>query len=386
MNNSSLESLLMRYFQGNISQQERIELEKLLDEADNAHLEDILHTYFSNNEFNSLPNEDVLNKLNITKVLNTVKPISAAKNNIVSLQVLKYAVAVVLFVVSGLFIYNTYFAKKLVNNIVSVNDINPAQSLAQISLPDGELFTIDSTSVGLVYNQDGISVYRNAEGEIVYKVDSNTVDHSENQYLSIVTPKGGFSKIQLSDGTLVSLNAGSTFKYPLTFASNSREVYATGEIFFDVAKDSSRPFKVISDNQTIEVLGTKFNLIADDLKSKTTLLEGSVKILHADRSYFLKPGQEAVVDKDVKIVDVNAEKSIGWKNDQFVFDNSSFIEILKEVENWYDIKFVFESDELLNVQMSGSVSRKVKLSEILKVLEINTDYKFEMKGRRVVVK
>lgn len=263
-------------------------------------------------------------------------------------------------------------------------DIAPATPVALITLENGETIHVDSTATGLIYSKDGLNVYKSAEGEIVYR-DSSGQDATPS-YLTVHTPKGGFTKLKLDDGTVVELNAASSIRYPTSFEKDKRDVFVEGEAFFDVQRDKDRPFRVHSQRQIIEVLGTSFNLISGEQYAKTTLIEGSVKIVSEGKDYFLKPGQQAVVSDKVEIKDVNTAGPVAWKNEKFIFDNSSFKETLKEVENWYDVQMVFFDQDLDHVQLSGTVSRNVKLSELLKVLEMNTNYKFEIKGRRVLVR
>lgn len=264
-----------------------------------------------------------------------------------------------------------------------VGDVAPASAVAVITMDNGETIRVDSAATGLIYSKGGLEVYKSVEGEIVYR-NGNALDDTPS-YLTVHTPKGGFTKLKLDDGTVVELNAASSIRYPAVFEKGKRDVFVEGEAFFDVQPDKNRPFKVHSQKQVIEVLGTSFNLVSSERYAKTTLIEGRVKIISEGKDYFLKPGQQAVVSDKVEIKDVNVKEPLAWKDAKFVFDNSSFKEILQEVENWYDVQMVFFDHDLDHVQLSGTVSRNVKLSELLKVLEMNTNYKFEVKGRRVLV-
>ena len=304
----------------------------------------------------------------------------AKQNNIV--LTLKYVISIASVFVLAFFLFRN--SHKSPTEVQVLNDINPAQSIANITLASGKVLTIDSARTGLVYKEDGLSVYRSEDGVIKYALDSTSVYVEE--YITVSTPKGGFTKLTLADGTIAALNSASTLKYPVAFKNNNREIFAEGEIFFDVAKDKNRPFRIFSDKQTIEVLGTSFNLHTNKGEAKTTLIEGSVKILVDNKSYILKPGQQSIVNNSVEIRDTKVQEEVAWTNDQFLFDNGSFLEILKEIENWYDVKFVFERRDIVNVKLSGSLSRKVKLSELLKVLAINTGYTYKIQERRVIVK
>ncbi|MFD2554242.1 FecR family protein [Sphingobacterium tabacisoli] len=297
----------------------------------------------------------------------------------------KIAVAACLCVALGWGLYQWKWTDKKEDLMVMEHrDVDPAEPMALITLATGETIRVDSAEVGLIYSKNGLNVYKNEDGQIIYKDSSET--ESTPSYLTIHTPKGGFTELRLEDGTLVKLNAASSIRYPSSFRSDKRDVFVEGEAFFEVEPDKERPFRVHSQKQVIEVLGTSFNLVSREKYAKTTLIEGRVKIVADGNDYYLKPGQQALVADKVEITDVQTANSLAWKNKEFVFDNSSFKEILREVENWYDVQMVFYDADIENVQLSGTVSRNVKLSELLKVLEMNTNYKFEIRERRVLVK
>jgi len=287
------------------------------------------------------------------------------------------------FLVAGIFLYTTYSNSKVEQQTV-INDVNPAKPLATIAVGNGEEIKVDADAFGLIYEKNGLQVFKNKAGEISCKDTLEAIE--QHNYLTIKTPKGGFTKLKLMDGTLVELNAASSITYPTSFHADTREVRVEGEVFFKVASNKKWPFRVISEKQTIEVLGTSFNLVSNSKYAKTTLLEGLVRILVKDKSYLLNPGEQAVVTNDVKIGVVNAVDNVSWVNQQFTFNNSSFVEILREIENWYDVTMVFADDDIVDVKLYGTVSRNVKLSELLRVIELNTNYKFKIEGRRVIVR
>lgn len=389
MQENELYNLLQQHLEGTINQQESQLLKDLVDNTETTILQDILSQIYLNNpskineldvSFHGVRYVDIKNR--IDKDESKLRENHFLGNT--TLKYIRYAMAIAAVSVVFFFIIKTYInpSDKIVPN--QVVDINPARSIVNIDLGNGQVLKIDSTVTGLVYSENGISVFRTQDGIIEYKVDST--HNIREEYITITTPRGGFSRLTLSDGTKVSLNSASILKYPILFNGKSREVIAEGEIFFDVAKDKAKPFRIHSEKQTIEVLGTSFNLYSNHNEAKTTLIEGAVKIIVDNNSYFLKPGQQSVVASTVKIIDAQVEDALAWTNDQFLFDNGSFFELLKEIENWYDVKFVFQRDDIKNLELSGSLSRKVKLSELLKVLSINTGYTYEIQERRVLVK
>ncbi|MBL1410321.1 FecR family protein [Sphingobacterium faecale] len=390
MTNPRLKVLVEKYLSNTLTSTERTALMAMLDELPDEQLALLLHNIETPDTYRpEIPENEISDRLDRIKenlfeqspvrMLNTDKPRKGS-----SPVLWKALVAACLCAAIGWTLYQWKGQPQEEIQIVEKTDVDPAEPVALITLATGETIRVDSTRVGLIYSKNGLHVYKSEEGEIVYK-DSSMVDQ-EPTYLTIHTPKGGFTKLKLDDGTLVELNAASSIRYPTSFEGDKRDVFVEGEAFFKVQHDKERPFRVHSQKQMIEVLGTSFNLISDEKYAKTTLIEGSVKVVAEGKDYFLKPGQQAVVSDKVVVKDVKASNSVAWKDEKFVFDNSSFKETLKEVENWYDVQMVFFDPDIENVQLSGTVSRNVKLSELLKVLEMNTNYRFEIRERRVLVR
>ncbi|TJZ53771.1 DUF4974 domain-containing protein [Sphingobacterium olei] len=380
--------LLIKYFDHLLSEEEQKELIDRLEDTSDDQLKDILSTIdthlhedlsFSEEKMEKSLDQVLDRLLDKTQFEETaVEPIP--NTPVISWKVLFIAASVLII---GAFGYYFNQETPLQKEIVVV-DVNPATPLAMVTLDNGDIIQIDSAALGLVYSKGGIKIFKDERGEIVYQ--DSTQKGATPTYLTVNTPKGGITKVKLSDGTLVELNAASSIRYPTNFSGADRTVFVEGEVFFDVAHDNTKPFKVYSKKQMIEVLGTSFNLVSNNNYARTTLLEGSVKLTVEGKDYILKPGEEALVGDAVKIKMIKPTESVAWKNEEFIFDNSSFHETLQEIENWYNIKMVFTETNVENVRLSGTVSRKVKLSALLKVIEMNTDYTFKIEGRRVLVR
>lgn len=389
MNQNHIKDLLRKHFEGNISLAELHELEqffltqpketwvKMLNEIDVPQNFDI-----------SKSEEEIDNRLQ--EIYQTIQKQAFMEKPVLKLNegkyqwkpIIKYLAAACALIIG----FAIYFNQKteLPQEIKIVTDILPAKNIAQINLDNGKSIEVDSSKVGVLYKDDQIEVYKSESGEISYRAAKES--DGVPQYITVRTPKAGVTTVKLADGTVVELNADSYIKYPIEFAEDAREVTVEGELLFKVASNKSWPFKVKSNKQQLEVLGTTFNLQTRDGIDKTTLIEGSVKITVAEKEYLLKPGDESIVSDKVNIKNVNTTEKTAWSEKRFVFHNSSFIEILKEIENWYDVEFVMEEHLDLNVQMVGEVSRRIKLRELLNILEMNSKYKFEIQERRVFVK
>ncbi|WP_293306801.1 FecR family protein [Pedobacter sp. UBA5917] len=266
-------------------------------------------------------------------------------------------------------------------------DVAPGGNKATLILASGKKIDLSGAGNGAIADETGIKVIKTAEGKIIYDL-SNTTAATNEQYNTIETPKGGQYQVNLADGTKVWLNAASSLRYPTHFSGNERRVELTGEGYFEVAHQKDKPFKVASAGQTVEVLGTHFNIMAyhDEPVVKTTLLQGSVRISMGKQQTLLKPGEQALRSGDKISVseDVDMEDVVAWKNGYFKF-NESLEGIMSKISRWYGVEVVYETKTDPNLTYSGKISRGRNISAILKIIEFNGDVHFRIEGRKVYV-
>ncbi|KIA96949.1 hypothetical protein OC25_00650 [Pedobacter kyungheensis] len=269
------------------------------------------------------------------------------------------------------------------------NDIKPGRNKALLTLADGSVIDLDNAKPGEIAAQNGIIVRKTANGKLEYIVKDVA---NANQAIStnlISTPRGGQYEVTLPDGTKVWLNAASSLKYPSSFAKNERKVELQGEAYFEVAKDKNRPFRVATNQQTVEVLGTHFNINAynDEAQVKTTLLEGAVNVSSGTNSLKLKPGQQALLNQaDAKLrlnPNVDVDKEMAWKNDLFAFDNDDLKTIMRQISRWYDLDVVYQG-KITDEKYVGEIPRNSNLSEVFKILELNHVH-IDAKGKVLTV-
>lgn len=281
------------------------------------------------------------------------------------------------------------------------DQLHPAESASsaqttvdQPIVPGGNkaiLTMADGQSIVLQEDQKGIVV---GSGAITYQ-DGSTLSKNEtvstNQrdaYAIMSVPKGGTYQITLSDGTSVWLNSDSRLRYPPSFGSAERIVYLEGEAFFDVAKQA-QPFRVVTRAQTVEVLGTQFNISAytNEAAVQTTLVGGKVQVInqHTKQSSFLTPGQQSTVTGDrTTVSDVDASLFTAWKEGYFAFPDVHIHQALNAIARWYDIDFEYQ-DDLSEHYFGGTISRFEDFQTLLQTIALTGSVKFEIQGRRVVV-
>lgn len=302
-------------------------------------------------------------------------------------------VAASITILLGISVYFLRFNKplepeQLVKAKILQDDVQaPRSSKAMVTLANGQKVYLDSIGNGASVLQGNAKLVKLSNGEIAYRASG--IPGNEIQYNTLVNPRGSkVVNMMLTDGTKVWLNAGSSLVYPVVFADNKREVTVTGEAYFEVAHDNSKQFVVHKGSIDVVVMGTHFNVNAfedDDNNIKVTLLEGSVKVKNGNSNGLLKPGEQALIHNEVKIVsNVNIEKVMAWKNGYFQFDKASLQSVLKQVARWYDIEVIYEGANRYR-EFVGEMERDLSLSEMLRILEMNK-VSFAMEGKKLLVK
>lgn len=318
------------------------------------------------------------------------------------------SVAVILSIGSGLFyISRNIFTKETVTeNIINPgNQILPGGNKAILTLADNSTVILDSAQNGLITNQGNTQIVKLADGQLSY--DAGKEKDSQIKYNTISTPVGGQYQLTLSDGTKVWLNAASSIRFPVAFSGKARNVFITGEVYFEVNPVSSNastikgnkgnvPFLVdVAGKGIVKVLGTHFNInsYSDEEAVETTLLEGRVSLTPAiagrgkePSPVMIIPGQQVLLHSDGMIQynnNVNLEKVVAWKNGYFYFSSSSLQEVMSQMARWYSVEVVFEG-KIISERFSGKIQRDLNLSEALKILEVN-NIKFRIEGKKIFV-
>lgn len=306
------------------------------------------------------------------------------------------AAASVLIIAAGIlyFYFNDSHSHSLPVNLVKNNsqkyDIAPGGNKAVLTLADGSTIMLDSAQNGMLSQQGNTKVIKLQNGKVVYKKGERGLV-AKVEYNTITTPRGGQYQLELADGSRVWLNAASSITFPTSFTGDKREVKISGEAYFEVAHNANIPFSVMVNDMEVEVLGTHFNINAYDNERviKTTLLEGSVKVSKGNRSALIIPGEQVqIADKSDKIEikrNVDIEEIVAWKNGKFFFQDADIHGIMRQLERWYNITVSYEGN-IINEEFVGVISRDVNISQILNMLEKTGTVKFEIVGRKIIVK
>lgn len=265
-------------------------------------------------------------------------------------------------------------------------DLLPGRKKAILLLSNGSQINLAEAKAGIIAKQGNTNISKTADNKIFYNNTSKVA--TEIAYNTIITKRGNYYPLTMSDGTVVILDAGSSIKYPVNFTGKERRVEITGQVYFEVNHNAKMPFRVSVKGQTIEDLGTHFNINAydDEPNIKATLIEGSVRI---NGQTTLVPGQQAVITNgNIKIKKADIEQAIAWKKGLFNFNDMSIEQAMRQLSRWYDVDIEY-SEELPKTIFHGEMHRNVNASQIFEVLrffKVNFQIIQGSNGKKILVK
>jgi transmembrane sensor len=219
--------------------------------------------------------------------------------------------------------------------------------------------------------------------EIRNRIPSFAENELTNEFYA---PEGQISEFKLADGTRVWLNSGTRIKVPVDFGARSRVLSMEGEAFFEVARDSKRPFLIQTNDLFVRVLGTSFNVSAynTDGNSEITLIEGRVGIREKTglRLGVLMPGQQLVYEKESgknfkRLVDTAPYEA--WRDGKMIFKDRSLGYISERLERWYNVKIEFDDETISKLKFTGTILKNKPLSQVLEAIILTSPVRFEIK-------
>lgn len=206
----------------------------------------------------------------------------------------------------------------------------------------------------------------------------------------VETPRGGEYGITLADGTRVYLGALSKIEYPVAFDGTKRVVKASGEVYFEVARDTAHPFVVEMTNLDVEVLGTSFNVrdYADEDYVEATLVSGKIKVNAGEESCILEPNYQAVLDKKdntLETKEVDVSEFVDWKSGKLNVRNRRLEDILNRLSKWYDVYVFYVNEEAKDIRFYANIDRYSDMNELLDKFEKTGQVEFRVKGNVINV-
>ncbi len=304
---------------------------------------------------------------------------------------MRYAATAVLFLLIGGSLVYLYMERRQPQNVVENISLSAPVQEPTLFLGDRKQIALNRGESQLEYSSDG-KIVVNRENTIESD-DKNSVPVMN----TLVIPYGSRSRIALADGTKVWLNAGSRLIYPSRFVDTTREVFLSGEAFFEVTENEKQPFVVKTADLLVEVMGTEFNVTAypEDSNVLTVLSNGKVKIKSASvgdesKDIILKPGQLADFDRkslETSVQAVNVDEYTLWTEGLFYFSNTDLNRITKKLERFYNIQFYFNDPFQSGIKVSGKLDVTKERSEVFSYLERLTALQIiEVSEKRFAIK
>lgn len=380
--------LIDKFLREELSDQEKTELESWIagSEGNRVFFEKLTSSDYL---FKAVDDSDSEER-SLQRTLEHIKVEKISKAKVVTLSRFKWpAAAAIILLLAGtayLLTHNKKAETVAETHPKSVfNDKAPGKQGAILKLANGQEIVLDSAINGTLAQQGQMQVV-NKNGKLIYAGKGKT--EAEILYNILTTSKGQMYPVVLADNSRVWLNSASSIRFPVAFNGNERKVEISGEVYFEIAHDATKPFIVSVNGTEVKVLGTKFNVNAykDEGAIRTTLLEGSVQVKAGVYRAVIKPGQQAQVSENsIKTINkVDVSKIIAWKNGYFDFDHDKLSDVARGIARWYNVDVVFEGNTK-DIQIFGTIERSSNLSEFLKVLELlRVDGRIE--GQKLILK
>ena len=311
------------------------------------------------------------------------KKIKFKKSKQVYLKVLKYAAVIIIPLCFGVisYLYNN------INRVEIIKDINPNYAKAVLNLSNGQKVLLSGDANIKLSEKDGTMI---SNKKMVLSYKKTKKNNDKVLINSIEVPKGNEYRVELADGTIVYLNSLSKMRYPTKFVGKTREVYISGEVYLDVAKNKDKPFIVNVNGTQIKVLGTRFNVKYFDNIIETTLEEGAVEVTNIYKEkVILKPNQQAFIDcEDNRIIkrNIDARFVTSWVRGKIIFKDQSLKSIFNELARWYDIEVECENEDVENMIFGCNINKYDSIQPVILLFEDTRRIKIDKKGKKLYIK
>ena len=272
-------------------------------------------------------------------------------------------------------------------NQTYISGLSLARPDAELVLPNGQK-RLHSQEKNTIIISDSNRDIRTDKQTLI--VESSEQEIRDPEYYTMNVPFGAEYNVLLPDGTKIYLNAGSSLRYPDQFNGEKREVFLTGEAYFEVKSDSLHPFIVHAADVAIQVLGTAFNVNAypEGRWIKTTLVEGRVEAQCKNNSFIMEAGTQVAYNKETeeaKYFPVNTQQFTSWKDGYYEFEEMPLEELMTIFTRWYNLNIEFADSKVKEIKFSGRLKRYEDLRSLFKMLEYTQDINFIMAEDRIII-
>lgn len=332
----------------------------------------------------------VFNKLNDEEAWLQFKELRKRKSKLrIIRRMLWYAAVIMPLTLGVLWFWDVNFHEERESASGMESVIQPGVSKATLVAANGEVYELRKEVHQEEIKMGNGLVVKREEGNLIY--DSTMIVEERTMINTLKIPRGGEFKITLSDGTRVYLNSATDLRYPMVFDQKERKVYLSGEAYFEVSKDESRPFYVVADDVVIRVYGTEFNVNTHlERGVQAVLLSGKVGICdkrHGDE-IIMKPGELACgnrKDGEITLRKVDVRQYVAWKDGYFAFENETLEQIMSTLSLWYNVDVFFQAESVKKMIFTGYMKRYSEIDEILRAITDVVGVQFSINDRTIVV-
>ena len=283
---------------------------------------------------------------------------------------LKYASVIIVFLSIGLLSHNYLFkSSNIFENHLKVASYNSNKVV--IETEKGDFYEVP----------DRPTSWKSDYG-VTINIDKNNLKFSDikNDYKEkfiIHVPEKNKYRLSMLDGTTVDINSKSIFEFSLDNSSQKRITKLNGEAFFNVAKNKKRPFRVLSNDMEIEVLGTEFNVVSS--KKEVFLIEGSVMVESKKNSIIIEPGEIAqILDNKISVSKSSINQSMLWNSNCMILENNKLTDILDLISKWYGKEIKYNTNEISEITFSGKIFKETGLDANLNKLRFAKDIDYKV--------
>ena len=381
-----IHELLLAYLRDDISEEEMIRLQGWLDENERHRklLDELRDKEVLQQEIGAYASFDTSRRwIQLKEEMD-----KTSRKRRLLLRVWKSVAAVfVVAVAGGLLYWQITDSARPVEEQVLVAQIRPGETQAVLITGKGQqllLQGLKDTCLDITGNE---TLKISKDGSLEYSLSALS---RMPEWHTLQVPRGGEYKIVLDDGTEIWLNSASELKYPAHFVGNERRVCLVGEAYFQVARNEADPFIVETRDMDVKVLGTSFNVSAyeDEENSHATLVEGRVEVddkVNGEK-VTLTPGEQALLQgKEMVVREVNTKLYSMWRLDRFTFASEDMEGVIRKLSRWYNVNFFFSNSSMKQKRFTGSLPKYSDISQVLKMIEMTTDIKFQVKGNTIII-
>ncbi len=227
-----------------------------------------------------------------------------------------------------------------------------------------------------------------AAGIAIYVLGKYSESRSEElTYTEQHASTGKQVSIKLSDGSIVQLNSNASLKYPETFKGFKREVYLTGEAFFEIEKDSLRPFIIHTGEFSTHVLGTSFNVNAAGDNIIVSVATGKVRVMQGNNMQVLLPNEKVKYSRTHHTMlkePADLEKELAWKDRTLILEDELLADAARKIEQRYGITIHFKNDNIRQCRITGKYKNE-PIENVLRAISYTTGIHYSIAGKTITL-